>query len=134
MKVSESTDTLAVSIGSNQLHWRSHASYLNQVKEDMNDIGARLKTLQAIRDSVHPWQREAIERVHASSLTAARHTDSALRYLNDNQGWLVAPSYKNDVSAIQVHAEIVRNTANDFLDYAQTKNRLGALQERLMFE
>src|SRR5262245_58556965 len=55
--VSRSTDTLAVSLlGTNQLHWMSHASYLNQAKDGINEIGERLKALRAIRDSVHPWQ------------------------------------------------------------------------------
>jgi hypothetical protein len=133
-KVSDSTDNLALSAGTNRLHWMTHASHLNQAKDGINEIGEKLQTLQSMRDSVHPWQQEAIDRIHASSLKAARHTDSALRYLNDNKNWLVAPSYKDDVTAIQAHAEIVRNTADDFLNYASTKDRLGALQERLMFE
>lgn len=133
-KVAASTDSLAVSIGTNQLHWTTHAWHLNQAKDGINAIGEKLQTLQLLRDSVHPWQREAIDRIHLSSLNAARHTDSALRYLNDNKRWLVAPSYQDDVIAIQAHADIVRNTANDFLNYASTKDKLGALQERLMFE
>src|SRR5437763_12336526 len=97
-QVSQSTDRLAVSLPGNQLHWMSHASYLNQAKDGINQIGERLETLQEIRDNVHPWQQEAIDRIHASSLSAARSTDSALRYLNENQGWLRAPSYKEDVN------------------------------------
>jgi len=130
-KVSHNTDRLAVSMGSNQLHWMSHTSYLNQAKDGINEIGERLETLKELRHSVHPWQQQAIDRIHASSLSAARHTDSALRYLNDNQSWLLAPSYKDDVSAIQAHTEDVRNTANDFLNYAETKERLGTLEQRL---
>ena len=132
-QVSETTDVLALSAGSNRLHWMTHVSRLNQAKDGINEIGRRLETLQAIRNSVHPWQQEAIDRIHSSSLIAARHTDSALRYLNDNQGWLLAPSYKNDVSAIQAHTQEVRNTANDFLNYAKTKERLGTLEQRLAF-
>jgi hypothetical protein len=133
-KVSDSTDTLAVSSSANQLHWTTHLSRLNEAKDGINEIGEKLQTLQSMRNSVYPWQQEAIDRIHASSLMAAKHTDSALRYLNDNKRWLVAPSYKDDVSAIQAHAEIVRNTANDFLSYATTKDKFGALQDRLMFE
>lgn len=133
-KVSDSADTLTVSSSANQLHWMTHLSRLNQAKDGINEIGEKLQTLQSMRNSVHPWQQEAIDRIHASSLMAAKHTDSALQYLNDNKRWLVAPSYKEDVSAIQAHAETVRNTANDFLNYANTKDKLGALQERLVFE
>jgi len=133
-KVSESTDTLTVSSSANQLHWMTHLSHLNQAKDGINEIGRKLQSLQSMRHSVYPWQQEAIDRIHASSLMAAKHTDSALQYLNDNKRWLVAPSYKDDVSAIQAHADSVRNTANDFLSYANTKDKLGALQDRLMFE
>ena len=133
-KVSESTDTLTVSSSANQLHWMTHLSCLNQAKDGINEIGEKLTTLQSIRSSDHFCQQEAIDRIHASSLMAAKHTDSALRYLNDNKRWLIASSYKEDVSAIQAHADTVRNTANDFLNYASTKDNLGALQERLMFE
>lgn len=133
-QVSDSTDTLTVSSSANQLHWMTHLSRLNQAKDGINEIGEKLQTLQSMRNSVHPWQQEAIDRIHALSLMAAKHTDSALRYLNDNKRWLVAPSYKDDVSAIQAHADSVRNTATDFLNYASTKDKLGALQDRLVFE
>ncbi|HKR32689.1 MAG TPA: hypothetical protein VJT08_19570 [Terriglobales bacterium] len=133
-KVSNSTDTLAVSSSANQLHWMTHLSRLNQAKDGINEIGEKLQALQSMRHSAYPWQQEAIDRIHASSLMAAKHTDAALRYLNDNKRWLVAPSYKDDVSAIQAHADSVRNTANDFLNYASTKDKLGALQDRLVFE
>lgn len=132
--VSDSADTLIVSSSANQLHWMTHLSRLNEAKDGVNEIGEKLQMLQSMRNSVHPWQQEAIDRIHASSLMAAKHTDSALRYLNENKRWLVAPSYRDDVSAIQAHAETVRNTANDFLKYASTKDKLGALQERLVFE
>ena len=133
-KVSESADTLTVSSSANQLHWMTHLSHLNQAKNGINEIGEKLETLQSMRNSVYPWQQEAIDRIHASSLMAAKHTDSALRYLNDNKRWLVAPSYKEDLSAIQAHADTIRNTANDFLTYAGTKDNLGALRDRLLFE
>lgn len=132
--VADSTETIALSAGTNQLHWMTHLSHLNVAKDGINQIGERLQTLQSIRDSVHPWQQEAIDRIHASSLMAAQHTDAAIRYVNDNKRWLVAPSYKEDVSSIQAHADKVRSTANDFLTYANTRDKLGALQERLMFE
>jgi|SRR5690242_1295712 len=50
-KVSQSTDTLAVSMGSNQLHWLSHTSHLNQAKDGINEIGEKLETLKALRHS-----------------------------------------------------------------------------------
>lgn len=46
-----------------------------------------------------------------------------LAILNDNKRWLVVPSYKDDVNAIQAHADTVRNTANDFLSYAQDQGQ-----------
>ena len=134
MQVSSDTDLLALSTGSNRLHWETHLTYLNQAKDNINQIGAHLETLKGMRGSVHPWQQEAIDRIHASSLTAARHTESALSHLNENKRWLFAPSYTRDLNAIQEHSEQVRETANNFLNYASTKDKLGALQERLAYE
>jgi hypothetical protein len=133
-EVSSDTDLLALSTGSNRLNWKTHLTYLNQAKDNINQIGAHLEALKGMKGSVHPWQQEAIDRIHASSLMAARHTDSALRHLNENKRWLFAPSYKSDLDSIQAHSAQVRETANNFLDYANTKNKLGGLQERLAYE
>ncbi|HET9741168.1 MAG TPA: hypothetical protein VFQ00_00330 [Terriglobales bacterium] len=129
--LSQNAEVLTLSSGTRQLHWQTHATRLNQAKDSINEIGARLDQLKAIRSDAHPWQQQAIDRIHASSLQAARNTEAALQYLNANQGWLLAPEYRDSLDAIQSHAQNVRETARDFLDYGKTSDRLETLQQRL---
>lgn len=129
--LSQNTETLTLSSGTRQLHWQTHAARLNQAKDNINEIGSRLELLKAIRSDVHPWQQQAIDRIHTSSLQAARNTEAALQYLNANPGWLLAPEYRDSLDAIQLHAQNVRETARDFLDYGKTSDRLETLQQRL---
>ncbi len=45
------------------LDWQTHASQLGYLKSEINDIGAKLCRLEAIRRVLAPWQQHVIDEI-----------------------------------------------------------------------
>jgi len=114
-----------------RLSWQSHAVYLTNVRDSINDAGQVLKQLQDLHPAVAPWQQEAINRVHPVALQVAKHTAAAIDHLNENQDLRTAPEYTDRLEAIADHAADLKSTLDNFVDYAKTQDRLERLQEEL---
>ncbi|MFL6415046.1 MAG: hypothetical protein ACJ74Y_05185 [Bryobacteraceae bacterium] len=114
-----------------RLSWQTHAYQLNSAKEHINAIGERLQSLQAIRHTAAPWQRQAIDAMIPVARELASRTEDAIRHLNDNHQRLLEPVYTNHLRTIAQNSEQIKQTTSLFLDYANTQERLNDLKERL---
>ena len=116
-----------------QLGWESHAVYLNQAKEHVNNMGEHLNWLRDMRHGVAHWQRQAIDRLFPAALDLANSTQAALIYLGENRdrARLRDRDYRGHVSTIADRAGEVKTTAGDFLKLAETQNELSRLELKL---
>jgi hypothetical protein len=114
-----------------KLSWESHANQLNLVRDHINQIGERLERLQEIRHVTSPWQRQAIDRIVPGAAELASRTQAAIMHLNENRGYLFAPTYADHLSTIAEQADEMKTTVDTFLEYADTEQKLQRLQERL---
>jgi hypothetical protein len=114
-----------------QLSWQSHARYLTDVRDQINEAGQVLKQLQDMLHTVEPWQQEAINRIHPVALQLAGHTEAAIQHLNENQNLRSAPEYTDRLTAIADHASDMKNTIDDFIDYGATQTKLERLEVKL---
>lgn len=116
---------------SNQMDWRSHATELSNIRDNVNAMGRNLQQLQEVHGKIAPWQQKAVERIMPNALKLAAHTESAIAHLNEEQGKLWTPEYIARFSAMADHAEEIKNTVSMFLDYGRTSDRLEGLESQL---
>jgi len=112
----------------NRMSWQTHAHRLAVAKEHINSIGERLANLEAIRGSVEPWQREAIDSITPVAGQLAARTEAAIKYLNENQGRLFVPDYTEHLSAIAGHADQMQESISTHLDLASAQERMDKLR------
>jgi hypothetical protein len=62
------------------ISWESEAVQLDQVKTDINDIGARLCRLETIRRMVAPWQQGAIDQIAMDARLMADNAQDAILF------------------------------------------------------
>jgi hypothetical protein len=131
VQLSRNGETLDTFARSNQFDWRSHAQYLHNVREGVNEAGSLLRELQVLRDSAHPWQRSAIDRIVPIAADLAEHTQAAIEHLRENQNHLFVPEYRKHLTAIGDRSADFKDAVNEFLDYGETQEKLQGLQRRL---
>ena len=104
-----------------QMSWQSHASYLTDVRDQINEAGQVLKQLQDMLHKVEPWQQEAFNRIHPVALQLAGHTEAAIQHLNENQNLRFVQEYTERLTAIADHALEMKNTLDNFVGYGATR-------------
>ena len=132
-KLSIDADTLA-SYSRSNLSSESHAFRLTQVRDHINQMGTRLSRLQQIKHVTAPWQQRAIEEVVPVAAQMAAHTQAAIEHLNDNQRYLFAPAYQDQIEAVAEHAATMDTILDKFMDLGQTQQKLQRLQLELEME
>jgi hypothetical protein len=110
------------------LSWHGHAYRLTLARQHINSIGDRLESLQAMRGSAAPWQREAIDSIVPVAAQLASRTEAAISHLNENPGQLYVPVYTGHLSAIAGHADRMKQSVDVFLDLASAQDRLDGLR------
>jgi hypothetical protein len=113
------------------MSWHSHAAQLNLIREHVNAMGERLDRLQQIQPSAAAWQQQAIDRIHPVALELADHIESAIQHVNEHQGYLFSPDYKNHVASAHDLALELTDHAGSFLAYADAQQRVHHLEEKL---
>jgi hypothetical protein len=84
MQVKDHADELRIFAMNKDLTWHAHASELEQIKEEVNDIGAKICRLEAIRGIATQPEQMAIDRTIAVAREMAANTSGAFNYLNQN--------------------------------------------------
>lgn len=128
-------ETLGTFARSPQHSWQSHAFYLEKVKSHINAVGERTAELQQIRDSVPPWQQQAISALVPHAAQVAASTQAAIMHLRENQNRLFVPEYREHLTAVADRADDMKQTVDKFLNYEKAKqNYEEARQNRLQLE
>jgi hypothetical protein len=114
----------------NRMSWQTHAHRLALAKQHINSIGERLENLEAIRGSVEPWQREAMDAITPVAGQLASRTEAAIQYLNENQGRLFVPAYTEHLGAIAGHADQMKESVSAHLDLASAQEKMDKVRDR----
>lgn len=113
------------------LGWQEHAFYLSQLRDEVNDMGAKLCRLETIRSAVSPWQQTVIDKVEAELHLMAAHTQKAIDFGNNNRERLWAPSYQAHVDNIYEEARALTNTLDNAIHYAHAQKQYHHLRQDL---
>jgi hypothetical protein len=118
----------------NQLSSASHALHLNEIRDQINTMGEKLRRLETIQSMVAPWQQRAFERITPHAVAMAEHAEEAIQYHADQRGNFWVADYADSVNAVSEHAEEIRDFASALLEHVETSERLKALERQLEFE
>jgi hypothetical protein len=124
-------ETLATFAWNPQYSWQSHAFYLERVKGHINAVGERTAELRQIRDSVLPWQQQAISEVVSHAAQVAASTQAAILHLRENQNRLFVSEYRGHLTTVADSAEDMKQTVDKFLDYEKAKQNYDEAQQEL---
>lgn len=114
-----------------QLSRDSHAAGLDSVKEMINKIGRDLQTLDAERDSLAPWEVNALSQVLPLMRDAADHVSNAIKMLSSEPGHLWGTSYSSDLSSARDDARKAEALIRDYVKLQGTQAKELRLEHEL---
>ena len=127
----DSANTLESFADSPELSWQGHALELSELRTDVNDMGAKLCRLEAIRADVAPWQQKTIDEIAAEVRLMADNTQDAIRFVNAHQENLWEPEYHKYVSNLDDEARQLTRSVTSAVHYANAQRHYQRMREEL---
>ncbi|MGH9496072.1 MAG: hypothetical protein ACRD3B_13820, partial [Candidatus Sulfotelmatobacter sp.] len=130
-KLSLVGDSMHASMRTLQSARDGHAYRLNAAREHINKAGRLLTELQGMHAELAPWQQRAIATITPIASEIAAHTQAAIVHLNERPTARLAPVYTNHLQGIVDQSNSMRETVGHFLEYADAKSKMQALETAL---
>src|SRR5579871_1761503 len=111
--------------------WQSHASMLETMKEDVNDLARITEKLEASSDSASQWQRQAIDRTMPLLKELASNTTAAINHLKQEPNRPTSGEYAEYLRQNSETARELSDMISSFVQYGQTRAKLERLEEKL---
>jgi hypothetical protein len=111
--------------------WESHASMLDTMKEDVNDLARDVERLTAARDKASPWQQQAIDRMLPLMRELAANTTAAINHLKEQPTRPTSGSYAEYLRQNSETARQLSDMIRSFVEYGQTRAKLEKLEQKL---
>jgi hypothetical protein len=90
---------------------------IDSLKADVNQMGKEIAALEAKRDTLAPWERDAADRVLPLVQQAAANTSRVIAYFNQNRTHLWTPEYSDMAANIRDESANIERTLHDYLKY-----------------
>jgi len=98
-----------------ELNWESHALEMTALRHEVNDMGAKVARLEAVRSTLPAEQQAVIDRIAATVQVLADDTENAIAFGNTHQDELWRTTYRKDTdnlySAARTLARSVKSAA-----------------------
>ena len=101
---------------------------LDMLKSGVNAIGRELKTLDAERASLAPWEVEALDRTTSLMMDVAASTENAIETYNSNQNRLWTTSYPAFTEKASEEAHQVKIILSGYLKLAKAHQQMDRLE------
>jgi len=115
----------------NGLSWQTHATTLEKIKADVNELQQNTRGLQSHRTVASPWQQDAIDRITTLANDLATNMNAAIAQLNQSKSKPTAPPYPEYLKANARIANDLSDEIDDVIDYGQTKAKMDSLAKQL---
>ena len=130
MSLDNDADTLVAYTRSN-VGWQSHSSRLNDMKNDVNEMGKIVADMQQQRSEGSPWQQAAIDRVYPLLREMADALTATIKHLNDHPTQVNMPPYQDYVQSQYEVASRTASLVKDLVDYGRSKKNSDQIRQRL---
>src|ERR1700724_768146 len=95
--------------------------HLAHLADQVNRVGRELAAIEAERDSLPQWQRDAVDQITPVMHEVAAEANAAIETYNVNQDRLFATDYGVDTKEISANAQTVSQHLHDDVTLADTK-------------
>jgi hypothetical protein len=110
--------------------WKTHASSLEKIKGDVNELQQNMRGLQSHRTVASPWQQDAIDRITGFANDLATNMNAAIDRLNKSKS-PTTPPYPEYLKANTRIASDLADEIDATIDYGQNKAKLDSLGQQL---
>ena len=108
-----------------------HFQGLAVIREDVNRIGSELRSLEAERDSLSGWEREALDQIVPLMHTVARSAQNAILTFNSQRSRLLVTDYVDDTALVSKDADEVATLLRGYLKLANAQEEESRLDHSL---
>ena len=109
----------------------SQLAELAIVREDINRIGSKLQSLDAMRDSLSTWEARALDQTLTLMHEVADNAEQAIQTFNSDRGHLWSTAFVRDTAQISQDADTVSSNLRGYLKLAKTRDREESLARSL---
>jgi hypothetical protein len=114
-----------------RVSWDSHENQLSFLKEEVNDMGARLCRLETIRRVVAPWQQKEIDRIAAKISLMANETQGAILFGSAHSNSLWLGTYQKYTIALYGNAQSLAKSLGTAVAYGNVSKEYRELGSKL---
>lgn len=107
--------------------WQTHVSYLNLLKDHVNEMGKMLAKLEASKSQATLFQERAIEAARPHLEDMAQRVEKAIHSLNEDRRNVVQAEYKDNLHGLWVSSDRLYKDVDTITDYHQARLRLNDL-------
>lgn len=127
----DDADQLVAYNRGHDVDWEIQSDQLDIIKQEVNDMGAKLCRLESIRRVLAPWQQTEIDRIAEEVQLMADNTQDAIVYLDGHQEELWVPSYQNYAKNLDNEAGALTVSLTDAVTYASVSKEYRDLRHKL---
>ena len=109
----------------------SHTTPLMELREEVNTMGKEIATLEAQRDSLEPWEQEAVDKVVPLLKEAADNTQGAIHFFNTNRTHLWSSDYQAYAQKVESDSNQIAKTLQNYLKYEEVREAETQLQSTI---
>ena len=118
-KVRDNADQLKGMMSNAEYGWESEAFELDQIRNEINDMGQKLCRLETIRRVASPWERKAIDQAAPLIAGMAGDADHAITFLDGHENYLFAPAYTSLGTDLYERSTKLVNSVTEFEKFGQ---------------
>jgi hypothetical protein len=109
----------------------SHRDKLTALKGKVNRMGQEISTLRAERESLAPWEQQAIDEILPLLQATAENTESAIEYFNAHGDRLWMGTYRDYADHIWQGSDQIAKILKNYLKYDTLRDQEVYAEERL---
>lgn len=109
----------------------SHLAKLTALKGEVNRMGQEISSLEVERESLAPWEQQAVDQVLPLLQATAANTESAIKCLNENRNRLWTEAYRDYAHRVSQDSAQIAKTLKDYLKYDKLRAQEVRVEERI---
>ena len=109
----------------------SHRDKLTALRGKVNRMGQEISSLRAERESLAPWEQQAIDEILPLLQATAENTESAIEYFNEHGDRLWMETYRDYVDRIRQGSDQIAKILKNYLKYDRLRDQEVYAEERI---
>jgi len=109
----------------------SHRDKLTALKGKVNQMGQEISSLRAERESLAPWEQQAIDEILPLLQATAENTESAIEYFDAHGDRLWLETYRDYADHIWQGSDQIAKILKNYLKYDRLRDQEVYAEERI---